>query len=58
MTSSTKPEVNKVFFSSEEDRATATGSMYRKFVKLANVVFEMMQTGTQTRRSQYVAYAK
>ena len=44
-TSSAKPEVYNITLSSKEDRATATGSTYRKFtedfVKLVRVVYEM-----------------
>jgi len=48
---------------SEEDRATATGNMYRRFRKYGHVVFEICEvsrqinrhTDTQIRRSQYFA---
>jgi len=66
MTSSEKPEVHNVIaLSSEEDRATATGNMYRKyFATFGHVVFERIgqtdkqthrQTDRHTRSSQYFA---
>jgi len=42
----------------EEDRATDTGNMYKKFVKVARVVPEIFpRTDRQTHRQRYFATA-
>ena len=57
MTSSTKPEVYMTYSTpSQDDRATAIGSVHKKLVKIGHAVPKIRsRTDRQTRSSQYSA---